>query len=334
MRANIWRLEDVHRRLRYICRTGERQYDDQAVIVSANVSPDVARASNEMRAVAALRPNSKRRFVHFVLSLKRGKLTRAQWEFAVNIALERLGLNPRLHLFLAATHLGGMHEHCHVLVNRVGLDGRLWTGKYDMRLLTQATWEIAHVLGLEYRSEVDAFGDHRSLVKINRVLVRRGLTPLSGVRIARSLQDCLSDSTDLESFFARSGEAGLRLEKTFHASGNLKGLVLSVDGTAYRIGLKKISQGRISLGSVQAFLQDQQGDIESVASERYDEQAAEGAWEGAIDDEDDSFIEEVPHPSPLTDSDSRDSDDLDDDDGRLDRDAVDDCQLGESPPEM
>jgi len=216
-----------------------------------------------------------------------------------------------------------MHEHCHVLVNRVGLDGRLWTGEYDMRLLTQATREIARDLGLEYGNEVDAFGDHRSLVKINRVLVRRGLAPLSGVRIARSLLDCLSDSTDLESFVARSGEAGLRLEKTFHASGHLKGLVLSVDGTEYRIGLKKISQGRITLGSVQAFLQDHQRGIESIASERYDEQAAEGAWEGAIDDEDDSFIEEVPHPSLLMDSDSRDSDDLEDDDGGLDRDAVD-----------
>jgi len=106
MKANIWRVEDVRRRLRYICRTGERQHDNQAVIVSANVSRDVARASNEMRAVAALRPNSKRRFVHFVLSLKRGDLTRAQWELAVNTALTRLGLNPQRHLFLAATHLG------------------------------------------------------------------------------------------------------------------------------------------------------------------------------------------------------------------------------------
>lgn len=323
MRSKIWRVEDARETLRYICRTGERQYDDQAIIVAANVSRDVVRATNEMRAVAGLRANSRRRFVHLVLSLKRGELARAQWEFAVNLALGRLGLDPRLHLFLAAAHIGGAHEHCHVLVNRVGLDGSLWTGEYDMRLLTRATREIVRDLGLEYGDGDDAFGDHQSLVKINRVLMRQGQVPLSGVRIARSLLKCLSDSTDLESFIARSSEAGLRLEKTFHASQKLKGLVLLVDGTGYRIGLKKVSQGRITLGSVQAFLRDRQSSTESVGSEWCDEQNAESVWEGDLSNAHDSFDEEFPSASTETDSETGESNDFDSDDGSLDRDAPD-----------
>lgn len=325
MKSNIWRVENVRESLRYICRAGERHSADPAVIVAANVSRDVTRASGEMRAVAGLRPKTKRPFVHFVLSLNRGRLTHVQWESAVNMALTGLGLDPRLHLHLAATHSGGSHEHCHVVANRVAMNGSLWSGQFDMRLLMQATRKIVRHLGLD-DGDGDGdnpFGNHRSLVNINRVLIRQGQAPMSGVRTAQILLQCLTESTDLESFLKCSRYAGLRLETTRDAGGTLKGLVLVVAGTGYRIGLHKLSQGRISLGSVQASFANHQNGSDSEASELMDEQRAERALDSDTGDSHDSLDAEFPHSSPPPDSEAAEDDDLDADDDASNQDAFD-----------
>ena len=293
MRSNIWRVDDVQKTLRYICRTGECQYDDRAVIVAANVSRDVVRASKEMRAVAGLRQSSKRRFVHFVLSLKSDELTRLQWESAVKTAHERLGLHPRLHLFLAAVHVGGMHQHCHVLASRVGLDGTLWAGEQDMRLLTEATRQIVRDLGLNIGHLDNKSGDHRSLININRALKKRGLPPLSGDEIATNLLECLSASTTVDSFIARSGELGYRLETTVDAHGAAQGLVLLVEGTKYRLGLGKLSRGRITLGSVQELFNDRrQSYTASDSGEGLPTSEFDSAWDAYEDYEEQAAASE------------------------------------------
>ncbi len=94
-----------------------------------------------------------------------------------------------------------------------------------------------------------------------------------------------------------------------------------VDGTGYRIGLKKLSQGRISLGSVQAFFADHQSGFDSVASERMDEQHAESARDGDTGEAHDPFDEEFPHPSPRADPEPSEGNEFDWDEGSLDQDA-------------
>ncbi|MDQ6734251.1 MAG: relaxase/mobilization nuclease domain-containing protein [Nitrospirota bacterium] len=324
MKSNIWRVGNQRETLRYICRSGKRSYEDRAVVIAANVSRDVSRAADEMRAVAGLRPDSKRHFVHFVLSLKRGELTRAEWEFAVRMALDGLGLDPRFHLFLAAVHVGGMHQHCHVVAGRVGLDGRLWVGEHDMRRLSQATRQIVRDLDIAHVEENGHPGDHHSVANINRALRRRGMPLLSGQEITQSLLECLSNSSDMESFLKLSGERGLPIARSFDASGTLKGLVLSVRGTAYRLGLGKLTRGRITLRSVLSLLQQRQQELAAARlGDQFDWSDSDAAWHEDLE-HDEQFMpanEDLDGPSDSNDSARDDSGEHDIDRAGFDSDS-------------
>lgn len=86
---------------------------------------DTRSAARIMQAHAGEHPRVERPVYHFGLSLDEGEhLTREQWEAAVDRVLIRMGLED--HQFLVIAHGDTKKEHIHVVVNRVGDDGRAW----------------------------------------------------------------------------------------------------------------------------------------------------------------------------------------------------------------
>lgn len=72
-----------------------------------------------------LRPEIKAPYRHLVLSLPPGESLGKQWVTCAEEMLRALGVDPRRHVFLAVAHHDRPHEHCHLVWNRVGIDGSL-----------------------------------------------------------------------------------------------------------------------------------------------------------------------------------------------------------------
>jgi hypothetical protein len=102
---------------------------------------DPARAAQIMRIHAAENPRVQKPVYHFGLSLYPGEhLSPEQWDQAVDRVLRRLGLDR--HQALVIAHRDTDKEHVHVVVNRVGDDGRAWNPKRDMVKAREAVRRI------------------------------------------------------------------------------------------------------------------------------------------------------------------------------------------------
>ena len=90
-----------------------------------------ARAAQVMRAHASQHPRAEKPVYHFGLSLHPAEhLSPEQWNHVVDLLLQRLGLGR--HQALVVAHRDTLHKHVHVVVNRVGGDGRAWEKENDL----------------------------------------------------------------------------------------------------------------------------------------------------------------------------------------------------------
>ena len=106
-----------------------------------------APAARLMRACAGQHPRAVKPVYHFGLSLRASDhLDPKQWNQAVDQVLVRLGLGS--HQALVVAHGDTEHEHVHVVVNRVGEDGRPWNPEFDNPKVLAAIRDIEIDLGL------------------------------------------------------------------------------------------------------------------------------------------------------------------------------------------
>jgi Ti-type conjugative transfer relaxase TraA len=92
---------------------------------------DPGSAALIMAADAQENPRVQLPVYHFGLSLAEGEhLSQRQWTAAAERVLERMGLGG--HQAVLVSHHDTDKEHAHIVVNRVGEDGRVWNPRRDM----------------------------------------------------------------------------------------------------------------------------------------------------------------------------------------------------------
>ncbi len=115
---------------------------------------DPARVAQIMRAHASEHPRVEKPVYHFGLSLHPDEhLSPEQWDQAVDRLLQQLGLGR--HQALVVAHRDTDHEHVHVVVNRVGDDGRAWEKENDLVKASGAIRRIEVEYGLIYGGSRD-----------------------------------------------------------------------------------------------------------------------------------------------------------------------------------
>ncbi|HXO41545.1 MAG TPA: relaxase/mobilization nuclease domain-containing protein, partial [Thermoanaerobaculia bacterium] len=106
-----------------------------------------APAAQIMRACAGQHPRAAKPVYHFGLSLPTSDhLDPVQWNQAIDQVLLFLGLGG--HQTLVVAHGDTEYEHVHVVVNRVGDDGRPWHPDYDNLKVLAAIRDIEIEFGL------------------------------------------------------------------------------------------------------------------------------------------------------------------------------------------
>src|SRR5262245_12522950 len=169
-----------------------------------------------MRAHAEENPRVERPVYHFGLSLSPGEhLTPEQWNSAVDRVLDRLGLAG--HQVLVVAHGDTDREHVHVVVNRVGEDGRAWELRQDMRRAYEAVHAIEAEHGLRRTGE-RALGAPDLPQGAHQEARRTARQPLAD-RLREEMGPALARATSWRDLDAQLAVRGFRLEHAERGAG-------------------------------------------------------------------------------------------------------------------
>jgi len=173
-----------------------------------------------MRAHASHHPRTQKPVYHFGLSLYPGEhLTPEQWDRAVDRVLQRLGLARHQALIIA--HRDTEKDHVHVVVNRVGPDGRAWSPRRDMVKAREAVRRIEIDHGLVRTGARDLPVPELSSGAYHQAL-RTGRQPLAD-RVRDQAAAAFAEAAGWRDLEERLAARGFRLEAAARGSGLLVG---------------------------------------------------------------------------------------------------------------
>lgn len=118
--------------------------------LSGNVwSVDGGGIAAEMSSVSKRRGDITRPVWHCSLSLPPGEhISHETWRNIVRDFLSRMCVDQGNHQYVAIRHRDRAHDHVHIVVNRIGIDGTVWNPRFDARRAIQVCQELEREYGL------------------------------------------------------------------------------------------------------------------------------------------------------------------------------------------
>lgn len=117
--------------------------------LAGNVSADPNIARREFEAIPGLRPDIAKPCFRIVLSLPPGdRLDDETWTRMATAYLKKLGIDTDNHQNSVVLHLDTAKQHVHITVNRVRLDGSIWSRRNDGWKGRNAVAELERAFGL------------------------------------------------------------------------------------------------------------------------------------------------------------------------------------------
>ncbi|HVT61804.1 MAG TPA: AAA family ATPase, partial [Thermoanaerobaculia bacterium] len=175
-----------------------------------------AEAAQLMQFAASENPKVRLPVYHFGLSLDEGgeHLSREQWEESARRVLEHMGLGDHQAVLIA--HNDTDSEHVHIVVNRIGDDGRAWRPYRDMKKAREP------IPGLELEYGLRRTGREQAPPDLSagavREAMRTGVQPLAD-RVREEAGQVFARATGWRELEAGLAELGYRLERAERGSG-------------------------------------------------------------------------------------------------------------------
>lgn len=206
-----------------------------AEFVAGNVTGTTPRAlSSEFAVSRQLRPDVTRPVWHTSLALPAGeRLAGDQWQAVVNDYMDGMGLDREKHQFFAVRHQDTNHDHVHVIVSRIGLDGSVWHGKWEARKAIDLTQVLEERHGLTrtpgYRQK-----DEKSLTKGEiEMAVRTGEAPPKKV-LQELIKMAAQGNPTVVQFAEKLVMAGVEVRANLASTGTLNGFSFGLDGHSFK----------------------------------------------------------------------------------------------------
>jgi Relaxase/Mobilisation nuclease domain len=176
---------------------------------------DPAEAAQLMQIAASDNPRVKEPVYHCGLSLAPGEhLEREQWEDVADRVLTHLGLAD--HQAVLVVHNDTDQEHLHLVVNRVGPDGRTWRPFRDIRKVREVIPGIEIEFGLTRTGREQAPPDLSA--GAYREALRTGVQPLAD-RVREEAGAVFARATGWRELEAGLASLGYRLEPAERGAG-------------------------------------------------------------------------------------------------------------------
>lgn len=140
------------------------------VVVSSNMGGHDAKTfTREFSAVSKLRGDIQKPVFHVSLALPKGEsLDKDKWDQVVKSYLKKMGIDSDNHQYMAAIHNDTDNQHVHIVVNRVGLNKKIFLGKQSAKNTIKATMALETEFNLQLThnpDELDKYGMPRKAAK-------------------------------------------------------------------------------------------------------------------------------------------------------------------------
>jgi len=184
--------------------------DGAVEIVAVNLySKDANSRAQEMSAVSDSNTRLSKPNFHASLSLPVGERgTDEQWQVAAETYLKEMGFDIAKTQFVVTKHNDSAHSHCHVVANRVQLDGKTVNMSNDRRRSHAATREA------EKESGLHVYDPHEQ---------KQGKGRLHELRV--KIDSALTDKPTIKQFQERLHKEGITLKlNRSQATGHVSGI--------------------------------------------------------------------------------------------------------------
>jgi hypothetical protein len=239
MKAKVSRGGGFRGALNYIFDVGrEASHMKNAERIGGNMSGQVPRElSREFSAIRQLRPDIRKPAWHCSLSLPPGeRLTTEKWAVVASDFLQRMGFDQSSTPWVAVRHQDTDKDHIHILVSRIGLDGRIWLGQWEARRAIETTQELEHIHGLTLTPGLgDVRAERRKLTdKEINMAVRTGEEP-PRQRLQRLLDEAVRGEPTAPELAERLQAAGVGVRANLASStGRMNGFSFEIDGISFK----------------------------------------------------------------------------------------------------
>ncbi|MGB9620461.1 MAG: relaxase/mobilization nuclease domain-containing protein, partial [Armatimonadota bacterium] len=237
MKAKVSRGGGFRGVLNYVFDTGAAGSESKKKpeIVGGNMSGgSVRELAAEFAAVRQLRPDITRPVWHCSLALPEGeRLDGEKWNVVAADFMRHMGFDDATP-YVAVRHQDTGKDHIHIVASRVGLDGKVWLGRWEARRAIEATQALEREHGLTLTPGLGARAERRKLTdKEINMAVRTGEEP-PRQRLQRLLDEALKDKPTAALLAERLQAAGVTVRANLASTGRMNGFSFEVDGVAFK----------------------------------------------------------------------------------------------------
>lgn len=130
--------------LKYIFDYNNAKDKNPELVYTNMCGENIDELTDEFKFVANAKSNIKKPVYHMSLTLPKsdGKLDKDSWENIVFSHLEKMGIDKDNHQFVVVRHNDTAHDHVHILLNKIGFDGKVYHPQNDVFKIMKATNEL------------------------------------------------------------------------------------------------------------------------------------------------------------------------------------------------
>ena len=211
--------------LKYLFGPGEKNKPNRAKLIGGNMCGiNTQQLVTEFEVSRQLRPSVVNPCWHSSLSFPIGEvLSTKKLNMITGMFLKKLKINSENHQFCIVRHNDTDHDHIHIIVSRIGLDGKLWGGANDVMKAIKAAKAIEKKMNLKITPGYTGPVDEKKMSKneIEQTL-RKNKSPRRAI-LQEVLKAALKEKPTFEVFIERleavKVEFKLNMAKTGHVSG-------------------------------------------------------------------------------------------------------------------
>lgn len=272
--------------------------EKDAQLVGGNMTGTTPRElASEFAISRKLRPECAKPVMHFSLALPKGEdLAPHKWAEVADAFMAEMGLDR--HQFVAVKHEDQPHKHIHIIASRIGLDGMIWQGQWEVFRAIEATQVLEKRFGLTITPGLDSVDaeDHKKNITKNEMeqAMRTGEAPARQL-LQNIIDDAVQGNPSVTAFVERLEAAGVTVKPNVASTGKLNGFGFSINGIPFKgsdLGKKYTWKGLQQQGVTYDQIRESSGLIsrkgETIDSEGANRVPDTGANPGLVDQSVDS----------------------------------------------
>lgn len=210
---------------------------EKAKIIAGNMSgTNVRELSTEFGVSRQMRRDIAKPVFHASLSLPSSdQVDDETWFFIAGSYLRKMGFNDK-HQYVLVRHQDTDHDHVHLVVSRIDLEGKVWRDSLSIRRSHKAARAIEKEFGLTDESpkpgEIGKPKLKRSEVE---KALREGEPPVKLI-VSEAVKESIKDKPDIKTFIDRLDRQGIIAIPNVASTGRMNGFSFAVEGRTDKDG--------------------------------------------------------------------------------------------------